>query len=87
MKKIMALALAALMAMGTLTACGGADSEGAATTVKVIDAKIVTTVETIRTICVVAFLACLVIYIVRRIQFNKTEEYMGYKEYRKSLKK
>ena len=60
---------------------------GPETTVKAIDAKIVTIVETIRTICVVAFLACLVIYIVRRIQFNKTEEYMGYKEYRKSLKK
>lgn len=40
MKKIMALALAALMAMGTLTACGGADSEGAATTVKVIDVNL-----------------------------------------------
>ena len=60
---------------------------GPETTVKVIDAKIVTTVETIRTICVVAFLACLVIYIVRRVQFNKTEEYKEYKEYRKSLKK
>lgn len=40
MKKIMALALASLMAMGTLTACGGADSEGAATTVKVIDVNL-----------------------------------------------
>ena len=40
MKKIMALALAAIMAMGTLTACGGADSEGAATTVKVIDVNL-----------------------------------------------
>ena len=41
MKKIMALALAAIMVMGTLTACGGSadDANGgsAATTVKVID--------------------------------------------------
>lgn len=41
MKKIMALALAAILAMGTLTACGGsaddANSGSAATTVKVID--------------------------------------------------
>ena len=40
MKKIMALTLAAIMAMGTLTACGGSDNADAgstATTVKVID--------------------------------------------------
>ena len=39
MKKIMALALALVLAMGTLTACGGSDDSnaGAATTVKVID--------------------------------------------------
>ena len=47
---------------------------GPETTVKAIDAKIVTIVETIRTNCVVAFLACLVIFIVRRVQYNKTEE-------------
>ena len=44
MKKIMALALAAIMVMGTLTACGGSadDANGgsAATTVKVIDVNL-----------------------------------------------
>ena len=42
MKKIMALALAAIMAMGTLTACGGSDADNgaAATTVKVIDVNL-----------------------------------------------
>lgn len=44
MKKIIALALAAIMAMGTLTACGGADNSNgdvaAATTVKVIDVNL-----------------------------------------------
>lgn len=42
MKKIMALALAAIMVMGTFTACGGSDNEsaGAATTVKVIDVNL-----------------------------------------------
>ena len=44
MKKIIALALAAIMAMGTLTACGGADNSSgdvaAATTVKVIDVNL-----------------------------------------------
>ena len=42
MKKIIALALAAIMAMGTLTACGGSSDNGAsaATTVKVIDVNL-----------------------------------------------
>jgi len=43
MKKIMALTLAAIMAMGTLTACGGSDNADAgstATTVKVIDVNL-----------------------------------------------
>lgn len=60
---------------------------GPETTVKAKDAQIITTIETIRTICILAFMICLVIHIVRRVQFSKTEEYMGYKEYRKSLKK
>jgi len=43
MKKIMALALATIMVMGTLTACGGsdnADGSAPATTVKVIDVNL-----------------------------------------------
>ena len=40
MKKIMALALAAIMAMGTLTACGGSDNGSTAPTAKVIDVNL-----------------------------------------------
>ena len=41
MKKIMALALALVMVLGTLTACGGSNADnGATTTVKVIDVNL-----------------------------------------------
>ena len=56
---------------------------GENTTIKAVTPKIVKTVSLVRTAIMLAFATCLVIYIIRRVQFKKTEEYTSYKEYRK----
>ena len=59
---------------------------GADTTVKAITPDIVKTANMIRTILLVAFVVFLGMYIWKKIQFKKSEEYKLYKTFKKSLK-
>ena len=60
---------------------------GADTTVKAVTPDIVKNANLIRTILIVLVIVFFGMYIWKKIQFKKTEEYKTYKEFKKSLKK
>jgi beta-glucosidase len=59
---------------------------GPDTTIKAIEPGVVGTVRTAAIVFWVIFVVSLVLWIVKRIKFKKTEEYTSYKEFKKSLK-
>ncbi|MBR3812211.1 MAG: glycoside hydrolase family 3 C-terminal domain-containing protein [Agathobacter sp.] len=59
---------------------------GPDTTIKAIEPGVVVTVRTAAIVFWVIFVVSLVLWIVKRMKFKKTEEYTSYKEFKKSLK-
>lgn len=59
---------------------------GPDTTVRAVAPKIVSTIKTAAIICAVLFAASVVLWVLKRRKFMKSEEYTTYKEFKKSLK-
>ena len=64
----------------------GMNGVGPNTTIKAVTPAIVTTMFVVAVVTTVVFAAVLTMYIYKRMKFNKTDVYIEYKEYLKSLK-
>ncbi len=59
---------------------------GPETTVRAVTPKVIATVRTVTVICATLFVVCFVLWFIKRRKFVRSEAYISYKEFKKSLK-